>query len=91
MPHSVFAVCWAWQSLKLEHAHSRQWESVYHCWFIDVVDGIEKINLDLQLPEDEENPPQVFPIPGSDIYSFGGIMLQVLTGKVPYHYYSCDE
>ncbi|KIK92336.1 hypothetical protein PAXRUDRAFT_147566, partial [Paxillus rubicundulus Ve08.2h10] len=47
--------------------------------------------LDLELPEDEENLPQVIPTPGSDIYSFGGIMLQVLTGKVPYHYYSRDE
>ncbi|KIJ14088.1 hypothetical protein PAXINDRAFT_100313 [Paxillus involutus ATCC 200175] len=47
--------------------------------------------LDLELPEDEENPPQVVPTPGSDIYSFGGIMLQVLTGRVPYHYYSRDE
>ncbi|KAF8838103.1 hypothetical protein BDN67DRAFT_982753 [Paxillus ammoniavirescens] len=34
--------------------------------------------LDLELPEDEENPPQskVVPTPGSDIYSFGEIVLQ---------------
>jgi len=26
----------------------------------------------------------------SDIYSFGGIMLQILSGKIPYHYYPRD-
>ncbi|KAF9233991.1 kinase-like domain-containing protein [Melanogaster broomeanus] len=42
--------------------------------------------LGLQLSE-EENPPEVVPTPHSDVYSFGRIMLQVLTGKLPYHYY----
>ncbi|KIK79372.1 hypothetical protein PAXRUDRAFT_161435, partial [Paxillus rubicundulus Ve08.2h10] len=42
--------------------------------------------LDLQMPEDEESPLHVFPTPQSDVYSFGRIMLQALTGKVPYHY-----
>ncbi|KIK92334.1 hypothetical protein PAXRUDRAFT_147572 [Paxillus rubicundulus Ve08.2h10] len=51
----------------------------------------ELLNFEIPLPEDEENLPQVVPTPGSDIYSFGGIMLQVLTRKVPYHYYSRDE
>ncbi|KAF9233552.1 kinase-like domain-containing protein, partial [Melanogaster broomeanus] len=44
--------------------------------------------LDLQVSEGEENLPEVVPTPRSDVYSFGGIMLQVLTGKVPYYYYS---
>ncbi|KAF8548432.1 kinase-like protein [Imleria badia] len=30
------------------------------------------------------------PTTQSDIYSFGGIMFQILSGKVPYHYYSRD-
>ncbi|KAF8838548.1 kinase-like protein [Paxillus ammoniavirescens] len=44
--------------------------------------------LDLQEPEHEEDPPHIVPMPRSDVYSFGRIMLQVLTGKVPYHYYT---
>ncbi|KAF9233993.1 kinase-like domain-containing protein [Melanogaster broomeanus] len=40
-----------------------------------------------RVSEDEENP-QVVPTPQSDMYSFGGIMLQVLTGKVPYYYFT---
>ncbi|KAF8840950.1 kinase-like protein [Paxillus ammoniavirescens] len=41
--------------------------------------------LDPQVPADGEN---LVPRPLSDVYSFGGIILQVLTGKVPYHYYT---
>ncbi|KIJ10302.1 hypothetical protein PAXINDRAFT_16694 [Paxillus involutus ATCC 200175] len=37
-------------------------------------------------PEGEDDPPQITPSPRSDMYSFGRIMLQILTGKVPYHY-----
>ncbi|KIJ12551.1 hypothetical protein PAXINDRAFT_14630 [Paxillus involutus ATCC 200175] len=44
--------------------------------------------LDLRVSETEENSSEVVPTPRSDIHSFGGIMLQVLTGKVLYHYYS---
>ncbi|KIJ09989.1 hypothetical protein PAXINDRAFT_86694, partial [Paxillus involutus ATCC 200175] len=46
--------------------------------------------LELEVPEDEENPPRSVPTPKSDVYSFGRIMLQILTGKVPYHYYVND-
>ncbi|KAF9236373.1 kinase-like domain-containing protein, partial [Melanogaster broomeanus] len=35
----------------------------------------------------DENSTRISPTLQSDVYSFGGIMLQVLTGKVPYHYY----
>ncbi|KAI9570700.1 kinase-like domain-containing protein [Boletus coccyginus] len=40
--------------------------------------------------EQQEEPVHVLPNPQSDIYSFGSTMLQVLTGKVPYHYYKND-
>ncbi|KIK90716.1 hypothetical protein PAXRUDRAFT_831453 [Paxillus rubicundulus Ve08.2h10] len=46
--------------------------------------------LDLQAPEDEDNPLYIAPKPSSDVYSFGRIILQILTGKVPYHYYISD-
>ncbi|KAF9236614.1 kinase-like domain-containing protein, partial [Melanogaster broomeanus] len=46
--------------------------------------------LDLHVSDDEENPPKFVPTTQSDVYSFGGIMLQVLTGNVPYHYYVRD-
>ncbi|KAF9230076.1 kinase-like domain-containing protein [Melanogaster broomeanus] len=40
------------------------------------------------MSEYEEDSPQVLPTTRSDVYSFGGIMLQILTGKVPYYYYT---
>ncbi|KIJ11357.1 hypothetical protein PAXINDRAFT_84633, partial [Paxillus involutus ATCC 200175] len=46
--------------------------------------------LDPRVPHGELNPPLIVPTPHSDVYSFGRIMLQVLTGKVPYHYYPRD-
>ncbi|KIJ13862.1 hypothetical protein PAXINDRAFT_116831 [Paxillus involutus ATCC 200175] len=44
--------------------------------------------LELEVPEDEKNPPRSVPTPKSDVYSFGRIMLQILTGKIPYYYYT---
>ncbi|KAG6375772.1 kinase-like domain-containing protein [Boletus reticuloceps] len=48
--------------------------------------------LDLEIPEDEtgEESPHVAPATQSDVYSFGSIMLQILSGQVPYHYYKHD-
>jgi len=40
---------------------------------------------------EEENAPRIFPTTQSDIYSFAGIMLYVLSGKRPYHYFPRDE
>ncbi|KIJ07555.1 hypothetical protein PAXINDRAFT_54636, partial [Paxillus involutus ATCC 200175] len=45
----------------------------------------ELLYLNVRVSGDEDNPPRVPPTPWSDIYSFGGIMLQVLTGKIPHH------
>ncbi|KAF9245404.1 kinase-like domain-containing protein, partial [Melanogaster broomeanus] len=51
----------------------------------------ENLYLNIQISGDNtENVPRVPPTTQSDIYSFGRIMLQVLTGKVPYHYYPAD-
>ncbi|KAF9231675.1 kinase-like domain-containing protein, partial [Melanogaster broomeanus] len=46
--------------------------------------------LDLHVSDDKKNQPKFVPTTQSDVYSFGGIMLQVLTGNVPYHYYVRD-
>ncbi|KAG2143612.1 kinase-like domain-containing protein [Suillus clintonianus] len=43
-----------------------------------------------ELLEDREDGSQVRPSEQSDMYSFGGIMLQVLTNKVPYYHLSND-
>ncbi|KAF8835173.1 WD40 repeat-like protein [Paxillus ammoniavirescens] len=37
--------------------------------------------------QEKDSPHHVFPTPPSDVYSFGRIILQALTGEVPYHYY----
>ncbi|KAF9230141.1 kinase-like protein, partial [Melanogaster broomeanus] len=50
----------------------------------------ENLHLNMQVSGDRENIPKVSPTTRSDIYSFGRIMLQVLTGKIPYHYYPAD-
>ncbi|KAF8838777.1 kinase-like protein, partial [Paxillus ammoniavirescens] len=42
--------------------------------------------LDHEVPGDENKPLHLFPTLQSDVYSFGMVILQVLTGKVPYHY-----
>jgi len=39
------------------------------------------------LPEDDSH---VRPNKCSDVYSFGGVILQVLTSKIPYYYYQRD-
>ncbi|KAG1752439.1 kinase-like domain-containing protein, partial [Suillus paluster] len=52
-----------------------------------------KGNLRWMAPEllvEGEDGSQVRPSKRSDIYSFGGIMLQVLTNKIPYHHLSND-
>ncbi|KIJ09885.1 hypothetical protein PAXINDRAFT_86829, partial [Paxillus involutus ATCC 200175] len=51
----------------------------------------ELLCLNVEVSEDEEDLPTVLPTPQSDTYSFGGIMLQILTGKIPYHYYRRDQ
>ncbi|KAG2128968.1 kinase-like domain-containing protein [Suillus clintonianus] len=43
-----------------------------------------------ELLEDRDDGSQVRPSKQSDMYSFGGIMLQVLTNKIPYHHLSND-
>ncbi|KAF9229900.1 kinase-like domain-containing protein, partial [Melanogaster broomeanus] len=48
----------------------------------------EVLNLNT---EDEENLPRVPPTTRSDVYSFGRIMLQVLTGKIPFYYIHRQE
>ncbi|KAF9232254.1 kinase-like domain-containing protein, partial [Melanogaster broomeanus] len=50
----------------------------------------ENLNLNVEFSGDRESSPIVPPTTRSDIYSFGRIMLQVLTGKIPYHYYPGD-
>ncbi|KAG0707570.1 kinase-like domain-containing protein [Suillus ampliporus] len=52
-----------------------------------------KGNLRWMAPEllvEQEDGRQVRPSKQSDIYSFGGIMLQVLTNKIPYYHFSND-
>ncbi|KIJ12549.1 hypothetical protein PAXINDRAFT_14625 [Paxillus involutus ATCC 200175] len=50
----------------------------------------ECLYLNDHMSEDGENVSRPPPTPGSDIYSFGRIMLQVLSGKIPFHYYPGD-
>ncbi|KAF9238954.1 kinase-like domain-containing protein, partial [Melanogaster broomeanus] len=50
----------------------------------------ENLYLNIPFTGDRDNFPKVSPTTRSDIYSFGRIMLQVLTGKIPYHYYPAD-
>ncbi|KAF9228870.1 kinase-like protein [Gyrodon lividus] len=51
----------------------------------------ELLCLNVQPSEEGGILTRVQPTPRSDIYSFGRIMLQILTGKIPYHYYPRDE
>ncbi|KAF9219866.1 kinase-like protein [Gyrodon lividus] len=50
----------------------------------------ELLHLNAEVSADEENAPRAPPTFQGDIYSFGGIMPQVLTGKIPYHHYYRD-
>ncbi|KAG6375756.1 kinase-like domain-containing protein [Boletus reticuloceps] len=51
----------------------------------------ELLNLREHDENEDDNPPKIFPTVHSDIYSFAGIMLHVLSGKRPYHNFSRDE
>ncbi|KAF9234119.1 kinase-like domain-containing protein, partial [Melanogaster broomeanus] len=51
----------------------------------------ELLNLNAQPSEDEEALPRVPPTTRSDIFSLGRIILQVLSGQIPFYYYHRDE